>query len=124
MAPRPAGDLREAISEMSRLYLTALAAAPDLTHLFLVEALTAGPRVRLMRAQQFERFVELAQAALATRADAPALPPPPAEDLLAVMGGINELCLHHLARGPARTLPELEPVVTAFVRRHLLGTPA
>lgn len=118
----PAGDLRETTRWMSSLYLGALAAAPDLTHLFLVEALTAGPRVRIRRAEQFERFVDVVQAALrGARTLDPGIPDHSDEDVLAVIGGINELCVHHLARHPAETLPDLEPSVTAFAWRHLTG---
>jgi hypothetical protein len=44
------------------------------------------------------------------------------EEILAVIGGVNELCVHHLARHSADTLTDLEPVATAFVWRYLVGT--
>jgi AcrR family transcriptional regulator len=121
-APRPAGSLPETIRGISGLYLAALAAAPDLTHLLLVEALAAGPRVRAVRAQHFDRFVALVQGALAAaRTTEPELPAPSDAEVLALVGGINELCVHHLTTGRAATLPDLEPTVTAFVNRHLGG---
>jgi AcrR family transcriptional regulator len=124
-ASLPAGDLHTTIRSMTGLYLSALAAAPDLTHLFVVEALSAGPEIRLQRTQQFERFVAVVQGALQeARAAHPELPVHPDDEILALIGGVNELCVRHLARRPASTLPELEPVATAFVWRYLMGTTA
>lgn len=113
-------DLDAAADAVITAYLSALAAAPDLTRLFLIEALAATPRIRLKRAENLERFAAVLQDGLAAvRRRDPSVARIPDHQVIALLGGINELCVNHITRHPIADLPAMKDAIVAFTRRFL-----
>lgn len=103
------------LSKVISTYLNLLAAAPDLTRIFLVEALTASPRVRLRRAETLERFAAAMQSAGDDlRGRGVPLRKLTDQQMIAALGGINELCVVHITRHPVETLPDLQADIESF----------
>lgn len=115
-----APDLDRAVDLVIEGYLSALAAAPDLTRLFLIEALTASPRIRLKRAENLERFATILQDALADLRHGDHTIGHLADgEAIALLGGLNELCVRHITRHPVDSLPAIRDDVANFTRRTL-----
>lgn len=106
-------DPREMMRAGLRAFLETLAAEPAFTRMLVIEAVGAGPRVLERRASAFEDFVRILRLPL-TRANAEAI-----DDalLLAALGAINELVLHHLLEHRADTLPDLAPAIEELLER-------
>jgi AcrR family transcriptional regulator len=112
--------LADTVEAMVTTYLGTLAAAPALTRLFLFEALTATPSIRARRAATLEQLADSVRDLLDDlRARGQDVPSPERPQLVAVLGGVNELCVLHLGRHDAESLPELAGPIEAFVRRVL-----
>ncbi|RJQ75429.1 TetR/AcrR family transcriptional regulator [Pseudonocardiaceae bacterium YIM PH 21723] len=97
--------------------LNSLAEQPDFTRMFFLEALGAGPRVRLRRDEVIDEITRLTLLPMNAlrEAETPSRPELDHEDVLMFIGGGHELIVHHLARHEPATLPELLP---RFVRRY------
>jgi AcrR family transcriptional regulator len=114
---------REMLRAGIRTYLETLAEEPAFTHMLVIDAVGAGPRVLERRAEAFRDFVRVLAAPLElARKRDPSLPEPDPTMLLAVLGGINELVLQHLVEKDASKLPELAPAVEQLVERVCFGT--
>lgn len=112
-------DAETAVEAVWGAYLIALAAAPDLTRLFLIEALTASPRIRLKRAENLERFATVFRSGLAAFSSKDSRAAEQTQDdALALLGGINELCVRHISRHSVESLPDITPQLVAFTRRY------
>jgi AcrR family transcriptional regulator len=110
----------EALRVMVSRYLAALAAVPDLTRIFLFEAIAASPRIRRHRAAYIERFVAgFLRVVTAQRANDPSLPPVTIAEMTALLGGINELCVLEITRHDVASVLTLEDAVCRFVLRFL-----
>jgi AcrR family transcriptional regulator len=109
---------REMLRAGIRAYLETLAEEPAFTHMLVIDAVGAGPRVLKRRAEAFREFVRVLATPLElAREGDPSLPEPDPTTLLAILGGINELVLQHLVEKDASTLPELAPAIEALVER-------
>jgi hypothetical protein len=101
-----------------RAYLGTLAAEPDVARMLVIEAVGAGPRVLRRRAEAFDDFVRALAAPLrVAHHQDPSVPEPDGRLLLGVLGGINELVLHHLIASDPRTLLQLAPVAEQLLER-------
>ncbi len=118
-------EWQERVAAGVRAYLETLAAEPELTRLFLVEVLRAGPAAVERRRAVHARFAELVQ--LLAEEHAGDLPPghrfEPAM-ALALIGGVNELVLHHVHAGRTGELHALHEPAVAMVRALLAPVPA
>jgi len=104
-----------------RSYLDTLAEEPAFTHMLVIDAVGAGERVLGRRAEAFRDFVRVLAAPIElARSRDPDVRAPDDALLLAVLGGINELCLQHLVEHDAATLPSLAPTVEELVERVCL----
>ena len=111
-------DPRAMLLVGARAYLDELASEPAFTRMLVIEAVGAGPRVRRRRARAFGEFAAaLAIPLRLARSRDPGLPEVGEALLLALLGGINELVLQHLAERGAETLPELAPAVETLIVR-------
>lgn len=117
-AASAAATLNEAIATIITGYLAALAAIPELTAILLLEALAATPRIRRQRADYVDRFADGFRRVLATlRAKDPRVPDITKAEVTLLIGGVNELCVLHLSRNDAATLPSLrDEILRAVIR--------
>ncbi len=103
-------------------YLGALESNPALTRTCLLEILSAGPGAILVRREVQQRFAEqlrgFADAARRRHPELKRLTPAMAA---AIVGGINELVLLSVERGPARRLSELAATAGELVRAVVGG---
>lgn len=103
-------------------YLAGLAARPAAAHAFSIEAVGAGPRVLEHRALVLDRWVDQwRQLQRVARRQQPSLPETPADHLLVLVGGIEELVRDCLRTSGAGQLPRLAPRVTEIALRTLGG---
>jgi AcrR family transcriptional regulator len=121
-AARGHDTLEATVRAMVSTYLATLAAAPALTRLFLIEALTASPKIRARRSVTIDRLAD----AVGDLVDGPrsrgwGVAPMGRPQLIGLLGGVNELCVELLSRDEPASLPSLEEVITEFVLR-VLGT--
>lgn len=94
-------------------YLTALAARPDAAWAFTIEALGAGPHARERRAAIMAHWAgEWRALQRLARRDDPAIPETTDDQLLALVGGIEELVRECLRAHGAQDLPKLADAVT------------
>jgi AcrR family transcriptional regulator len=106
-------------------YLAMLAAAPALTRLFLFEALTATPTIRARRSATIAQLADaVGELIEEQRPEAPGAPVLDRAQLVALLGGVNELCVEHLVTNEPDTLPTLTPTIVQFVLRVLGVAPA
>jgi AcrR family transcriptional regulator len=104
-----------------RTFLDGLAQEPAFTRMFVIEAVGAGPRIRDQRADAFRRFADVLRIPVAAaRAHDPAVPDPDDALLLALLGGVLELVLHHVHGRDATTLAEVAPVAEYLLETVLL----
>ncbi|MHB8448923.1 MAG: TetR/AcrR family transcriptional regulator [Mycobacteriales bacterium] len=103
-------------------YLGALAARPAAAYSFSVEALGAGSRVLDHRAVVLDRWVGQWQGLQQiARREEPGIPETPADHLLVLVGGIEELVRDCLRVRGAAQLPQLAPRVTDIALSTLGG---
>jgi AcrR family transcriptional regulator len=117
-AATPAEMVRSAV----RAHLANLAAEPDFTWMFFVEATSAGPRVLARRRAATDRFLDvLEQMGEAARRLDPTVPAPDRTLLLAFVGAYRELITAHLLDAGAPTLGTLEPHLVRLADRLILA---
>ena len=109
---------REMLRAGIRTCLETLAEEPAFTHMLVIDAVGAGPRVLKRRAEAFRAFIRVLAAPLElAREQDPSIPEPDPTMMLALLGGINELVLQHVVEKGASTLPKLAPTVEALMQR-------
>ena len=91
-AGEPGTGWRDRVRALVTAYLSALDAAGPASRTVLVEVQAAGARAFRMRAEIQRRFATLFAELVASE---PELPPLPPQLAVAMVGGINELLLHH-----------------------------
>lgn len=117
----PGSDLEAIVASLVSAYLAVLAAAPALTQVFLIEALASSERIRGERAEVIARLCQAIEGVLRDAHERdPSVSTLSGPLVLAMVGGINELCVDHLVREDASSLPDLQPDICRFVLR-LLG---
>lgn len=116
-ADRPWPEQVEAVIDA---YVTALETSPSLTRTALVEMAAAGPRALEMRravheafARQLRAFVDRAHAAH------PEVQPISAPLATAIVGGIDELLLAQVEKGPQHRLADLRETASELLRAVL-----
>lgn len=110
----------DAVRACVRTYLQALAAVPDLTAIFLIEALAASPRIRRRRAERIEFFAQKLRDTLTShQADSADRAPVTDAQMMMLLGGLNEICVQHLNDHDATTLPTLEPLLHQLILQVL-----
>lgn len=110
----------EQISAATRAYIGALEANPDMTRAFLLEIHAAGPRAIEVRREVHQRFAELLRGLVAAgRRNHPELRAMSGPMATALVGGINELVLVALERGPGANLRDIERTAIELVRAVL-----
>lgn len=101
-------------------YVTTLEAHPALTRSCLVDIHAAGARALERRRQVHGAFAEMLRDLVArTRKKHPELSPITAEMATALVGGINELLLVQVERGPQHRLPALRKTASELIRAVL-----
>lgn len=115
-------DPRDMIRAGIGSFLASLAEQPAFTRMLVIEATGAGPRVLKRRVEAFQDFVRVlgVPLRLAHAAD-PRVPAPDDTIVLAVLGGITELVLHHLVERDPATLPDLGPAALELIERACLN---
>jgi hypothetical protein len=105
-----------------RAHLANLAAEPDFTWMFFVEAASAGPRVLARRRAATDRFLDVLEQMVETarRLD-PSVPPSDRMLLLGFVGGYRELITAHLLDEGAASLTTLEPHLVRLADRLILA---
>jgi AcrR family transcriptional regulator len=90
-------------------YVATMVAAPDLTRIFLFESIAATPEIQRQRVETIRRFAVTFQDMLdRVRVHDPDTPELTFDEILAIVGGINELCVQHFVLDePPDTLPDL-----------------
>lgn len=114
----------ETMTEYMQRLLLVMALAPAATRMFFLEALGAGPRVRLRRNTAIEEFVTAASPALQdfrARYD-PNLPPLTFEQCHLLVAACIELITQYLADHDASTLAQLAPRLIDAVRAIVIPT--
>jgi hypothetical protein len=102
-----------------------LAAGGPLTRSLLVEIQTAGASAQLMRRDVADRYVRLMRRiADGLRRGEPELRRLSDELVLALVGGINELVLSTIERGPVEAIARLEDVALELWAAMLTAPPA
>jgi len=117
-------DWRERLRAGVRTLLEVLASDPAFTRLGTVDVLAAGPeaierRTEMMRvfARQYRRLhVE-------ARRTEPGLPELDRRVFAALAGGVIETIVVEVLAGRTRKLPQLEPILMAFLLAGLTGSP-
>jgi AcrR family transcriptional regulator len=105
-------------------YLAAMASVPAAAWSFTVEVLGAGRRALDQRDWVMAQWVEQWRAFHQLRRQAqPALADVSGAQLLALVGGMEELVRDQLRRHGAASLPQIGPALAAFAA-SVLGTPA
>jgi AcrR family transcriptional regulator len=124
-AARPEPSLAATVRSMVDAYLAMLTAAPAITRLFLFEALTATPAIRLARADTIARFAtEVGSLIDEARERDPSVPVLDAAQVTAMLGGVNELCVDHITRHGIDGLASRAGDICGFVLRVLAAAPA
>ena len=101
-------------------YVTALESNPALTRACLVEIHAAGPRALERRREVHAAFAKMLRSfAARTAKKHPDVQAISAEMATAVVGGINELLVVQVERGPQNRLPTLRKTASALMRAAL-----
>lgn len=101
-------------------YVTALESNPALTRACLVEIHAAGPRALERRREVHAAFAEMLRSfAKRTRKKHPEVQLITEEMATAVVGGINELLVVQVERGPQNRLPTLRETASAMMKAVL-----
>lgn len=117
-----ASNWREGLELSLRAYVDSLAARPAFTRIFMIEALAAGGKVRALRDERFEGFIDFyRELATRARAEDPSLAEPSDDLIVAAIGAIAELARRTVSmHGPER-LPELYDTFHDVVWALVLG---
>ena len=120
-----AGTPGEMVRAAVRAHLANLAAEPEFTWMFFVEAMSAGPRITARRREATERFLDVLEGLVerARRLDS-SVPAPDRVLLLGFLGGYRELITAHLLDAGAASLPSLEPHLVRLADRLILAAPS
>lgn len=114
-------EVEARLSAAAEAYVGMLEERPALTRTLLLEIQAAGDKALKLRRVIQERFVDLlcvlVELARAERPELASLPRPLAT---AIAGGINELLLHTLERGPTAELGEVGRTAVLLLRSVLL----
>ncbi|QEC49052.1 TetR/AcrR family transcriptional regulator [Baekduia soli] len=98
---------------VNRAHLGALAAGGPLTRSMLIEVQTAGPSAQAMRRDVFGRYARLmCELGEAVRRDEPRLRRLSPGIALGIVGGVNELMMEAIERGPVEAITGLVDVAT------------
>lgn len=107
------------------VYVTALETNPALTRACLVEIQAAGPRALERRREVHGAFAELLRNFTAyTRKQHPELQSISAPMATALIGGLNELLLVQVERGPQHRLSSLRETASELIRAVLTAKPS
>ena len=111
----------ERIASSMEAYMRSLAGDPDLTRLFLVDILGAGPAALRARRRVNERFASLVNDLVMAHADEAPVPLEwdPAF-AVAIIGGVDELVRNAVQDGLGARLGGLSRTASAFVRAVIL----
>jgi AcrR family transcriptional regulator len=110
----PEGDVGLVLGAAMRGLLTFFAADSDFTWMLCVEANAASPAIRGRRLATVGRLASLEQAD-------PSIPVPDLDELIGLIGGINELIVRNLVDGG--DLVALYPAVSRLTAAICLGQP-
>ncbi|WP_300592227.1 hypothetical protein [Microbacterium sp.] len=113
---------REGLEFSLRAYVDSLAARPTFTRIFTIEALAAGGKVRELRDERFEGFIDFyRELARRAREEDPSLDEPTDDLIVAAIGAIAELVRRTVSmHGPER-VPELYDTIHDVVWALVLG---
>jgi AcrR family transcriptional regulator len=101
-------------------YVTALESNPALTRACLVEIHAAGPRALERRREVHLAFAKMLRSfAKRTHRKHPGVQPMSEEMATAVVGGINELLVAQVERGPQNRLPALRETASSLMKAVL-----
>jgi AcrR family transcriptional regulator len=115
----------EHLRAVNGAYLEALASGGPLTRSLLVEIQTAGPSAQTMRRDVADRYVRLMRRVVdGLRRAEPRLRKLSDEVVLALVGGINELVLSTIERGPVEAIAGLDDVTLELWAAVLTAPPA
>ncbi|MFO0742342.1 MAG: TetR/AcrR family transcriptional regulator [Labilithrix sp.] len=121
-AARPWPEQVEAVIDA---YVTALESTPSLTRTCLVEMAAAGPRALELRREVHEAFATQLRAFVdRVRKEHPEVQPIPAPLATAIVGGIDELLLAQVEKGPQHRLASLRETASELLRAVLTRKPA
>lgn len=121
-AARPWPEQVEAVIDA---YVTALESTPSLTRTCLVEMAAAGPRALELRREVHEAFATQLRAFVdRVRKAHPEVRPIPAPLATAIVGGIDELLLAQVEKGPQHRLASLRETASELLRAVLTRKPA
>jgi AcrR family transcriptional regulator len=108
------------IDALASAYVATMVAAPDLTRIFLLEAIAATPQIQHTRVAAVHRFALAIQNMLdRVRVHDPHTPRLDINQALGMVGGIIELCVHNLTLEPPDALPNLTGRIRDFGARLL-----
>jgi AcrR family transcriptional regulator len=114
---RPWGEQLDAAIDA---YVTALETNPALTRAALVEIHAAGPRALERRREVHDAFAKMLRAfTTRTRRKHPEVQPITEEMATAIVGGINELLVVQVERGPQNRLATLRETASALMKAVL-----
>jgi len=113
----------EQLDAVLAAYVAALEVAPSLTRACLMEMAAAGPRARKLRREVHESFARLLREFVKqARAHHPELRPISATVATAIVGGIDELLLAQVEKGPQRKLSKVRDVASELIRAVVRGS--
>lgn len=119
-----AADWRAQLDAAIDAYVTALESNPALTRSCLVEIHAAGPRALERRREVHGAFAEMLRAfAARTKKRHPEVRAITAEMATAVVGGINELLIAQVERGPRHRLSSLRATASDLMKSVLERQP-
>lgn len=119
-----AGDWRIPLDAAIDAYVGALEVNPPLTRACLVEIHAAGPRALARRREVHAKFAEMIREFVASGSkDEKEIHPITSHMATALVGGVNELLLVQVERGPQHRLPALRQTASELLRSVLTTKP-
>lgn len=119
-----ATDARGVLRAGLTTYLETLAAGPSFARALVLEAFSTTDAIRSRRRAGLEAFaatmVEGLRRVRGAGGPDPAATGADRELLIGALGGVNELCVQHLGRYEAATLPDIATVALTLLERVLL----
>ncbi len=116
----PSHSWDEQVAAATRAYIRALEENPELTRMFLLEIHAAGPRAIELRRKVHENFAEMLRSLVTIgRRNNPHIRPLSGPMATALVGGVNELVLVALERGPGANLRDIERTAIELVEAVL-----
>jgi AcrR family transcriptional regulator len=119
-AAAPGPPWRARVDAVITAYFKALAARPDMTRVFHVEILAAGPEALDLHLQVNLRYAALLRRIVREGGERKLGQP----TAIALLGGVNELVLHAIADGRTSRLPAQAATVRPLVDAALAPPPA